>query len=63
MAQTTRSSDCRTSDSRKNWFKVGDYKLVDNEVGGIETTLVKDVKKEMEIRDYNDSNRAVSLLK
>ena len=44
-----------TSDSRKNWFKVGDYKLVDNEVGGIETTLVKDVKKEMVklLKDYN----------
>ena len=44
-----------TSDSRKNWFKVGDYKLVDNEVGGIETTLVKDVKKEMIklLKDYN----------
>ena len=45
-----------TSDSRKNWFKVGDYKLVDNEVGGIETTLVKDVKKEMVklLKEYND---------
>ena len=44
-----------TSDSFKNWFKVGDYKLVENEVGGIETCLPKDVKEEMSklLKEYN----------
>lgn len=28
-----------TSDSRKDWFAVGDYKKMPNEVGGMETTL------------------------
>lgn len=39
-----------TSDSFKPWFKVGDYKLIENEVGGIETTtpsLVKNKMKEL----------------
>ena len=27
-----------TTDSRKSWFKVGDYKMLENEVGGSETT-------------------------
>jgi Fic family protein len=34
-----------TSDSRKEWFKVGDYKARANVVGGIETTLPSQVKK------------------
>ena len=36
-----------TSDSRKAWFAVGDYKKLENEVGGIKTTKPKDVEKEM----------------
>ena len=36
-----------TSDSRKDWFAVGDYKKRPNEVGGRETTLPEDVTKEM----------------
>ncbi|MCM1306068.1 MAG: Fic family protein [Bacteroides sp.] len=32
-----------TSDSRKSWFAVGDYKRLPNEVGGNETALPKDV--------------------
>lgn len=32
-----------TSDSRKDWFVVGDYKKLPNEVGGEETTLPEDV--------------------
>ena len=36
-----------TSDSRKEWFAVGDYKLVDNVVGTMETCPVKDVHHEM----------------
>ena len=36
-----------TSDSRKDWFAVGDYKKVPNEVGGMETTLPEEVADEM----------------
>lgn len=32
-----------TSDSRKSWFKVGDYKKLENEVGGMKTSLPSDV--------------------
>ena len=36
-----------TSDSRKDWFKVGHYKKLPNEVGGNDTTLPKNVSVEM----------------
>jgi len=36
-----------TSDERKSWFKVGEYKTLANEVGGNITTSPKDVGKEM----------------
>ena len=36
-----------TSDSRKPWFMVGDYKLLPNEVGDSETVEQKQVKAEM----------------
>lgn len=44
-----------TSDSRKDWFVVGDYKKLPNEVGGKETTLPENVSIEMKqlLRDYN----------
>jgi len=44
-----------TSDSRKDWFTVGDYKRLPNEVGGIETCRPEDVHKEMRIllKEYN----------
>lgn len=32
-----------TSDSRKDWFAVGDYKKMPNEVGGMETALPEEV--------------------
>lgn len=32
-----------TSDSRKNWFVVGDYKKLPNEVGGMHTALPEEV--------------------
>lgn len=38
-----------TSDERKDWFNVGDYKKLANEVGGIETTKPGDVYKEMKL--------------
>lgn len=36
-----------TSDGRKSWFVVGDYKKLANEVGGLETTDPKNVQKDM----------------
>ena len=44
-----------TSDSRKSWFAVGDYKKLPNEVGGIETTPPEEVDREMKafLADYN----------
>lgn len=36
-----------TSDSRKDWFKVGDYKLLANVVGGSETSAPKEVEQDM----------------
>lgn len=44
-----------TSDSRKDWFAVGDYKRLPNEVGGKETVSPEKVSAEMKaiINDYN----------
>ena len=36
-----------TSDSRKDWFAVGEYKRLPNEVGGSDTTLPENVATEM----------------
>lgn len=36
-----------TSDSRKDWFVVGDYKKLSNEVGGLKTTDPKNVERDM----------------
>ena len=36
-----------TSDSRKDWFIVGDYKKLPNEVGGLKTTEPKNVERDM----------------
>lgn len=36
-----------TSDAKKEWFQVGEYKLRPNEVGGVETTLPQDVPTAM----------------
>ncbi len=38
--------DC-TSDSRKDWFNVGDYKKLANEAGNMKTSLPKNVQKDM----------------
>ncbi|HFR3598860.1 TPA: Fic family protein [Streptococcus suis] len=37
-----------TSDSRKSWLQVGDYKSYPNEVGGRETTLPEKVESDMQ---------------
>ena len=44
-----------TTDSRKDWFAVGDYKKLPNEVGGMETTLPEDVPRKMKVllAEYN----------
>ena len=44
-----------TSDSRKDWFAVGEYKKLPNEVGGSDTTLPEDVAAEMRklLASYN----------
>lgn len=44
-----------TSDAQKDWFSVGDYKKLPNEVGGKETTSPEDVDKEMKklLMEYN----------
>ena len=34
-----------TTDSQKSWFKVGDYKMLENEVGASETTKPADVSE------------------
>lgn len=44
-----------TSDSRKEWFAVGDYKKVPNEVGGMETAMPENVADKMKelLAEYN----------
>lgn len=48
-----------TSDSRKAWFAVGDYKRFENEVGGNSTAAPEDVAKEMKqlLKKYNTQKR------
>lgn len=45
-----------TSDSRKDWFAVGDYKKLPNEVGGMGTTIPEEVADKMKnlLREYNE---------
>ena len=45
-----------TSDSRKDWFAVGDYKKLPNEVGGMETALPEEVADRMKklLSEYNN---------
>lgn len=44
-----------TSDSRKNWFMIGNYKKLPNEVGGKETCAPEEVSKRMKdlLKTYN----------
>lgn len=44
-----------TSDSRKEWFAVGEYKRLPNEVGGKETTAPENVHREIKalLKEYN----------
>lgn len=45
-----------TSNSRKSWFAVGDYKRIENEVGGMPTTKPENVCKELKalLKSYNN---------
>ena len=47
-----------TSDSRYEWFAVGEYKRLPNEVGGNETTPPEEVHREMQrlLKEYNAKN-------
>ncbi len=44
-----------TSDSRKDWFAVGEYKKLPNEVGGMDTALPEEVADKMKelLTEYN----------
>ena len=48
-----------TSDSKKDWFAVGDYKRLPNEVGGMDTCPPKEVHQRMKalLADYNGMKR------
>lgn len=47
-----------TSDSRKDWFTVGDYKKMPNEVGGMTTALPEEVPDKMSalLAEYHSAN-------
>ena len=44
-----------TSDSQKSWFRVGEYKMLENEVGGMETAKPAQVAQEIKklLAEYN----------
>lgn len=46
---------CNTTDSLKDWFSVGEYKQLPNEVGGMDTTSPGEVRKRMKalVAEYN----------
>lgn len=48
-----------TSDSTKEWFAVGEYKRLPNEVGGNETVLPENVHNEMKtlLKEYNSKKQ------
>lgn len=48
-----------TSDSQKDWFRVGEYKMLPNEVGGMETCAPERVATEMRslLKAYNGKKR------
>lgn len=48
-----------TTDSQKSWFKVGDYKILENEVGGSETTKPAEVSGAIKalLKEYNSKSK------
>ena len=53
-----------TTDSRLDWFAVGDYKKLPNEVGGKETATPEDVPSQMKklLSDYNAITKKPSMI-
>ena len=51
-----------TSDSRKDWFAVGDYKKLPNEVGGLKTTKPQNVDRDMKkLLEWYESLKKVTI--
>ena len=51
-----------TSDSKKDWFAVGDYKKLANEVGGLKTSSPKNVEKDMQkLLEWYNSLKEVTI--
>lgn len=48
-----------TTDSQKSWFRVGDYKMLENEVGGNETTKPVEVAGAIKslLKEYNSKTK------
>ena len=48
-----------TTDSQKSWFKIGDYKILENEVGGSETTKPAEVAGAIKalLKEYNSKSK------
>lgn len=48
-----------TSDGNKEWFRIGEYKLLPNEVGGMETAAPENVADEIRslLKEYNDKKK------
>ena len=48
-----------TTDSQKSWFRVGDYKMLENEVGGSDTTKPAEVAGEIKVllKEYNSKSK------
>jgi len=48
-----------TSDSQKSWFRVGDYKMLENEVGGSDTTKPAEVAAAIKalLKEYNSKTK------
>ncbi|MBS9766303.1 MAG: Fic family protein [Flavobacteriaceae bacterium] len=52
-----------TSDARKEWFNVGEYKQKPNEVGGIETSQPNEVEKDIKkLLDSYNQKRTIEIL-
>ncbi len=48
-----------TTDSQKSWFRVGDYKMLENEVGGSDTTKPAEVAAAIKalLKEYNSKSK------
>jgi Fic family protein len=48
-----------TTESQKSWFRVGDYKMIENEVGGVETAKPAEVDGAIKalLKEYNSKSK------